>query len=74
MFSIIKMIVWIAGLGVIAYFVMGYFGYEINMDYFTSSKKLCEERLQKCKDEFIQKGLDNCNFKCVEPKLIIKKK
>lgn len=76
MFDIIKSIVWIVGILVVAYFVMGHFGYEINSEYFTYSKKECQRRLQECTNLVIHQGVDNakCSFMCVDPKLIIKKK
>ncbi|MCX6766072.1 MAG: hypothetical protein NT136_03900 [Candidatus Moranbacteria bacterium] len=76
MFSIIKLIIWIAGILVVAYFVLGYFGYEVNRNYFNESKAKCENRLSECKKELIHQGLNNakCDFNCVNPKLIIKKK
>ena len=76
MFSLIKLIIWIAGILVVAYFVLGYFGYEVNRDYFSSSKKQCEEKFKECSQELIKKGTEGaqCDFQCVDPKLIIKKK
>jgi len=76
MTSIIKLIVWLAGILVIAYFVLGFLGYEINRDYFNSSKASCEEKLKNCSNELIHKGIDNaqCNVDCANPELIIKKK
>ena len=76
MIEIIKSIIWIAGLLVIAYFALGYFGYEVNSDYFTYSKKQCEQRLTECTNNLVHQGLDNvqCNIFCVDPQLIIKKK
>jgi hypothetical protein len=76
MLDIIKSIIWIAGIVVVAYFAMGYFGYEVNSEYFTFSKKKCEEKMSQCANEFLRKGLDNarCDLKCVDPELIIKKK
>jgi hypothetical protein len=65
-----------AGILVITYFVMGYFGYEVNSEYFAYSKKACEERLKDCTNNLIREGLNNvkCDFICVDPQLIIKKK
>lgn len=76
MIELIKSIIWIAGLLFIAYFMLGYFGYEINSQYFTYSKKQCEERLTECTNNLVHQGLDNvkCNINCVDPQLIIKKK
>lgn len=76
MFSLIKLVIWLAGTLVLTYFILNYFGYEVNRDYFSFSKKQCEEKLKECSSEFFHKGVDNaeCNFDCVDPKLIIKKK
>lgn len=76
MISLIKSVIWIAGALVIAYFVMTFLGYEINKEYFSDSKERCQERLKECTGDVLHKGLDNidCDFKCADPKLIIKKK
>jgi hypothetical protein len=76
MFSIIKGIIWIVGLVVVAKFLLGYFGYEVNKNYFSESKEKCREELRICRDKYIHEGIDNakCEFECVDPKLIIKRK
>lgn len=76
MFSLLKTIIWIAGILVIAYFVLDYFGYELNRNYFDESKGKCQERLKECSQELVKKGTEgaNCDFQCVDPKFIIKKK
>lgn len=76
MFKLLKFIIWLVGLVVAALFVLNYFGYEVNRDYFNESKKRCQARLENCKKEIIHQGIDNakCDFGCVDPKLIIKKK
>ncbi|MFH0969224.1 MAG: hypothetical protein V1804_01825 [Patescibacteria group bacterium] len=76
MWSLIKFIIWLAGLAVVAYFVLNYFGYEPNRDYFKESRTECQKRLSDCQSELIHKGTDGaqCDFNCVNPKLIIKKK
>jgi len=65
-----------AGILVIGYYAIGYFGYEVNKDYFSYSKEKCEERIKECSDDLIHQGLDNakCDINCVDPQLIIKKK
>ena len=75
-FDIIKSIISILVLIAIVYFLLNFFGYEINQEYFSYSKKQCEQKLQDCTDSLIHNGIDNvkCNMNCVEPKLIIKKK
>jgi hypothetical protein len=76
MFSFIKFIIWVVGLVVVSAFVLNYFGYEINQNYFKESKTECEKRLSDCGKQYMEQGTKNaqCNFNCVNPKLIIKKK
>jgi len=76
MWSLIKFIIWIAGLIVVAYFVLNYFGYEPNLNYFKESKIECQKKLNDCGKEYVEQGTKNakCDFNCVDPKLIIKKK
>ena len=61
---------------VVSAFALDYFGYEINRNYFNESKDECHKRLKECQSELLHQGIDNarCNFNCVDPKLIIKKK
>lgn len=76
MFSLIKLIIWIAGILVISHFALGYFGYEVNRHYFDESKTKCRAELKECSEEYIRKGTEgaDCKIECVDPKLIIKKK
>lgn len=76
MWSLIKFIIWVVGLCVVTVFVLNYFGYEINKNYFNESKAACEAKIAECQQEYLHKGIDNanCSFNCVNPKLIIKKK
>jgi len=77
MFSLIKLVIWLAGVSVIAYFVLPYFGYEVNMEYFTERKAACQEKINQCQQDFVQSGIqgakEKCNFQCVDPKLLINK-
>lgn len=75
MFHLIKLVIWVAGIAVVAYFALPYFGYELNTDYFNESKEACQERLNQCTKELVEQGTKNakCDFDCVDPKLIIKK-
>lgn len=75
MFHLIKLIIWMVGFAVVAIFVAGFFGYEVNRNYFDESKSECQKRLSECSKELIEQGTKNvqCNFNCVDPKLIIKK-
>ena len=76
MFSLLKLIIWVCGVAVVSYFILGYFGYEVNKDYFNISKAECQKRLDDCKNDVIHNGIDNakCDFNCADPKLIINKK
>jgi hypothetical protein len=75
MFHLIKFIVWLAGIAVVAYFALPYFGYEMNLNYFKESKAACQERINQCTKNLVEQGTKNvkCDFNCVDPKLIIKK-
>ena len=75
MFGLIKAIIWIVGFVVVSIFILDYFGYKVNNNYFNESKQRCLEQLNECKDEYIKQGIENakCNFDCVDPKLIIQK-
>jgi hypothetical protein len=76
MFHILKNVIWIVGFIVVGAFVLNYFGYEINKNYFQERSGACQEKLKNCQSELLHQGLDNvkCNFNCIDPKLIIKKK
>ncbi len=76
MFRLLKLIIWITGLLTISYFIMNYLGYKINYEYFQYSKKDCEKRLETCEKHLMYMGVKQaqCNLKCVNPKLFIKKR
>ena len=76
MFHLLKSIIWMAGIVVVGIFILNYFGYKFNTHYFNESKAACQERLNQCSRELIEQGTKNakCDFNCVDPKLIIKKK
>jgi hypothetical protein len=76
MMSLLKLIIWIAGICAITLFLLNYFGYETNKNYFNESKAKCQQRIEECKKDLVHQGIDNakCDFNCVNPKLIIKKK
>lgn len=76
MFGILKSIIWIVLFLAAAYFILDYFGYQINMGYFKESRQACQQRIKDCSESLIRKGIDNvkCDFVCVDPNLIIKKK
>lgn len=76
MFGLIKLIIWVIGFVVVASFALDYFGYEFNQNYFTERKSECQQNLTNCRNELLHQGVDNanCDFNCVDPKLIINKK
>jgi hypothetical protein len=77
MFHLIRFIIWITGIIVVSYFVIGYFGYEINRDYFDQSKMKCRELIAQCQLNILHQGIDhakNCEYQCVDPQLLIRKK
>jgi hypothetical protein len=77
MFAIIKTIIWIAGVLVIGYFIAEKLGYQVNMNYFSDSKEACQQKINDCSKTVLHQGIDNadqCDFKCVDPQLIIQKK
>jgi hypothetical protein len=77
MFSLIKLIIWIAGIITVSYFLLPYIGYELNLNYWSERKMVCQEKLQECQKDLIKGGIEgakeNCNIQCVDPKLLIKK-
>ncbi len=76
-FSLLKLVIWIAGVGVIAYYGLPYVGYEVNTEYFEERKDECRKELDHCRKELFQGGVDgvreNCDLACVDPKILIKK-
>jgi hypothetical protein len=78
MWSLLKFIIWIAGVLVVVYFILGYFGYEPNFNYLQESKAKCREKAAKCGQELVEQGTKNAKcysvWDCIELKLIIKKK
>lgn len=76
-FGLLKMIVWLAGVITVAYFALPYFGYEINLHYWSERKLACQEKLKECQKDLVKNGIEgakeNCNIQCVDPKLLIKK-
>ena len=76
-FGLLKLIIWLAGVSVVAYFALPYVGYEININYFNERKVACQEKLQQCQKDLIKGGIEGarekCDIQCVDPKLLIKK-
>lgn len=77
-FGLLKLVVWMAGVLTVTYFVLPYFGYEVNMNYFQERKDVCKETIDQCQKDLIKNGVngakESCNFKCVDSKLLIQKK
>lgn len=77
-FGLLKLLVWLAGVAVITYFLLPFFGYEVNVHYWEERKVVCEEKLAQCRKDLVKKGLEgakeSCNFKCVDPQVLIKKR
>lgn len=76
MFSLIRLIIWLTGFIVISHFVLGYFGYRINLEYFKQSKDTCQQEILQCQKDLVKNGVEgvkeNCRIECIDPKLIIK--
>ncbi len=76
-FSLLKFIVWLAGIGVIAYYGLPYVGYQVNLHYFEERKSQCQEQLDACRQELFRGGVEgakeNCDLGCVDPKVLIRK-
>jgi hypothetical protein len=76
MFHLLKFIVWIAGILVLIYLALPFFGYEVNTKYFDKSADRCQEKINECSKNILENGTKNakCDLICVNPGLIIKKK
>jgi len=78
MFSLLRLAIWIAGIITVATFVLGYFGYEPNLDYWNAQKEHCAAMLSDCRGTFVRKGADGvverCQWDCVDPGLLIRKR
>lgn len=76
-FGLIRIIIWLAGVAVIAYFLLPFVGYRFNWDYFEDRKVQCEKVIRQCQSDLVKTGIEgakeNCPWKCVDPKLLIKK-
>jgi len=78
MFGLLKLIIWLVGTAVVGYFVLARFGYDVNWNYWNERKVACQELLAQCRKDLIKTGIEgarqNCEFNCVNPELLIKKK
>ena len=77
MFSLLKLIVWIAGVITVSYFLLPYVGYELNLNYWSERKGACQEKIDQCRKDLIKGGIESakekCDIQCVDPKLLIHK-
>jgi hypothetical protein len=81
-FFLIRTIIWVTGFVVVTSFLLNYFGYQVNWNYYQERQQSCQEDIKRCKDELVDKGTDNnlddikstCAISCVDPKLFIEKK
>lgn len=75
---LLRFLIWFAGLLVVAYGALRLVGYDVNFEYFDNQKASCEAELTRCRKELIKTGLEGarerCDFQCVDPSLLIKKK
>jgi len=75
MIKLVKFIIWVVGVLGVLYFGLRYNGYDINWDYFNSTKEGCKQNVTDCAKEVVEQGTKNatCSVTCVDPKLIIQK-
>jgi hypothetical protein len=64
-------------MAVVGYFVLQRLGYDVNWNYWDDRKVACQEKIAECRKDLIKTGIEgakeNCNFNCVDPKLLIEK-
>lgn len=77
-FGLIRLIIWLAGIAVVGYFILGFIGYTVNWEYFTDRKAVCEKALRTCQNDLLKTGFEgakkNCDWQCFDPMLLIHKK
>lgn len=77
MFFLLKLIIWVAGISVVASFALPYVGYEINRDYWKESKAVCEKNIRLCGKDLLTNGFqgerDACTPACLNPERLIRK-
>lgn len=78
LFLLLRFVIWLAGLVVVVYFVLNFFGYTINQDYFLDNKAACQEALLHCQKDLVRTGVEGaketCSLNCLDPKILIQKK
>ncbi len=76
MFTLIRFAIWLVGFVVVSYFVLGYFGYQINVEYFRESRDACQQELLQCQKDLLKSGVEGakekCHIECIDTGLIIK--
>lgn len=77
MFTILRFVIWLCGVAVVSYFVLGYFGYQVNLEYFQASKEACQQELLQCQKDLVKTGVEGvrekCHIECIDANLIIKR-
>ncbi len=77
-FGLVRLIIWLAGVAVVAYFALTLMGYSVNWEYFSNRKAQCEKVLRQCQSDLVKTGLEGakekCSWKCFDLKLLIHKK
>ena len=76
---LIRTTIWIVGFIVIASFVLNYFGYQPNWSYLEERRSSCQEELNRCKNDLLEKSKrddieairSTCSIDCISPKLFI---
>ena len=78
MFSLFRTVIWIVGAFTVVIFVLGYFGYEPNWNYWNSQKEHCSSMAMQCRDTLVRTGTDGaasqCQWNCGDFGLLIKKR
>ncbi len=78
---LIRTVIWIAGFIVVASYILNYFGYQPNWDYLEERSSSCQEALNRCKNDLLEKSKrddveairSTCHIDCISPKLFIQK-
>ncbi|MEI7749804.1 MAG: hypothetical protein WCJ25_02270 [Candidatus Moraniibacteriota bacterium] len=77
MFSLLRTVIWVVGAFTVGMFVLRYFGYEPNWNYWNAQKEHCAAMATDCRDTLVRKETDGavtqCQWNCVDLGLMIKK-
>lgn len=78
MLSLLRLIIWIAGVATILFFGLQYFGYETDPGAYMEQREICLEKISDCRQVLVREGTEgikeHCQFDCVDPKLFIRKR